>query len=271
MNDLVQLGCDIVARIKEGDEAKAQAKSAKNQATERFKAAGLLLIRAKAQAPDFKAFLRDHCDGLSRSRAYELIKIAGGKIDEVRADAAERQRKHRVRDKANVTDTDTAPTPSRPGATGTVVIPIEEIKAAHAAAEAVEDDIPPFLDRRPETGAAGDAGFRTTCTTSETAEPSAEARKAFYARTEAEESSTAKKAPASVQADAVTDNSTAGTPFEMASETSTALTPANAVAEVKLAIDRWFPEMDDAGRREIAAYVAARSLDRIPEYLKRAA
>src|SRR5881394_2415454 len=66
------LGRDIVARIAAGDKSRAKAE-------EMYKSAGLELIDARARVPDFKAFLRDHCEGLSRSRAYELIKIAGGK------------------------------------------------------------------------------------------------------------------------------------------------------------------------------------------------
>jgi hypothetical protein len=78
------LGQNIVARIATGDKNRAKA-------DEMYKSAGLQLIEARERVPDFKAFLRDHCDGLSRSRAYELIKIADGKTEEVRSN-------NRVRD-----------------------------------------------------------------------------------------------------------------------------------------------------------------------------
>jgi len=58
------------------------------------------------------------------------------------------------------------------------------------------------------------------------------------------------------------------TPSEMAAETSA---PADPVDEVKRAIDRCFPKMNDGERREIACYVAKWSLDPILDFLKRAA
>jgi hypothetical protein len=85
------LGQEIVARIAAGD------KSAE-RASQMYISAGLTLIEAKRLLPDFKAFLRDHCNGLSRSRAYELIEIASGKSEEVRS--KNRTRDRRRRDKA---------------------------------------------------------------------------------------------------------------------------------------------------------------------------
>jgi hypothetical protein len=82
------LGQDIVARIASGDKNKAKAE-------EMYKSAGLQLIEARQRVPDFKAFLRDHCDGLSRSRAYELIKIAEGKSEEVRSNNRARDLRRR--------------------------------------------------------------------------------------------------------------------------------------------------------------------------------
>jgi hypothetical protein len=88
---LETLGQGIVAQIATGDENKACA-------IQMYMSAGLQLIEAKHLVPDFKAFLRDHCNGLSRSRAYELIEIAGGKSEEVRS--KNRTRDHRRREKA---------------------------------------------------------------------------------------------------------------------------------------------------------------------------
>jgi hypothetical protein len=67
--------------------------AAGNEAANRFIAAGLQLIEAKSRGSNFEAFLRDHCNGLSHSRAYELIAIACGRLDEVRAKARERKRR----------------------------------------------------------------------------------------------------------------------------------------------------------------------------------
>jgi hypothetical protein len=81
-------GQQIVARIEAGD------KSA-DRASQMYLSAGLELIEAKRLAPNFKNFLRDHCNDLSRSRAYELIKIANGKLEEVRSNNRTRDRRRR--------------------------------------------------------------------------------------------------------------------------------------------------------------------------------
>jgi hypothetical protein len=66
------------------------------QAVERFVVAGRQLMAAKFQGLNFTDFVRDRCNGLSRSRAYELIAIANGKVDEVRANSNARKRRHRL-------------------------------------------------------------------------------------------------------------------------------------------------------------------------------
>lgn len=88
---LETLGQEIMARIEAGD-------TAKDRADHLHKSAGLQLIEARNRVPDFTAFLREHCNGLSRSRAYELIDIAEGKAEEVRS--KNRMRDRRRREKA---------------------------------------------------------------------------------------------------------------------------------------------------------------------------
>jgi hypothetical protein len=85
---LEALGREIVARIEAGDKARSRA-------DDMYKSAGLQLMEARGRVPDFSVFLRDHCDGLSRSRAYELIAIAEGKADEVRSKNRTRDRRRR--------------------------------------------------------------------------------------------------------------------------------------------------------------------------------
>jgi hypothetical protein len=85
------LGQDIVAWIDAGD------KNAE-RASQMYISAGLKLIEAKRLVPNFKKFLRNHCNDLSRSRAYELMKIANGESEGVRSD--NRARDRRRRDKA---------------------------------------------------------------------------------------------------------------------------------------------------------------------------
>src|ERR1700721_2246602 len=82
---LETLGRDIVARVVTGDKVK-------DKADQMYMSAGLQLIVARSRVHDFQAFLRDHCGGLSRSRAYELIAIAEGNAEEVRS-------KNRTRDR----------------------------------------------------------------------------------------------------------------------------------------------------------------------------
>jgi hypothetical protein len=96
-----QLGKEIVARIEAGDRCKAQA-------DDRYRSAGLLLIEARKRVPvkGLAAFLKDHCAGLSLTRAKELIAIAEGRTtqEEVRAKATARQQRHRANEKATGRD-----------------------------------------------------------------------------------------------------------------------------------------------------------------------
>ena len=66
----------------------------------KWKEVGELLIEAKRQHPQVKAFeaFLKRVSGLHRSRAYELMRIAGGEITEEkqRKDTRERVRKHRA-------------------------------------------------------------------------------------------------------------------------------------------------------------------------------
>ena len=71
--------------------------TAGKQAMERLMAAGRQLIEAKSRCFNFTNFLRDHCNGLSRSYAYDLIAIANGKIDKVRANSKARKQRHHLR------------------------------------------------------------------------------------------------------------------------------------------------------------------------------
>jgi hypothetical protein len=78
-----------------------------NQAREgyasRSKVVGELLLEAKALHPkviDFEAFLK-RVDGLHLSRAYELLRLAGGRTTEaeIKKENRERQQRHRIKQK----------------------------------------------------------------------------------------------------------------------------------------------------------------------------
>jgi hypothetical protein len=77
--------------------------TAQTEFESRSKTVGLLLLEAKKLHPavkDFEAFLRK-VDGLHLSRAYDLMRFAGGRVTdaELREDARERVRKHREKKK----------------------------------------------------------------------------------------------------------------------------------------------------------------------------
>src|SRR6516164_2779741 len=95
-----ELGKQIVVLVEAGDKAKSQS-------NDRFTSAGLVLIEAKSRVPNFKAFLRDYCNGLSRSRAYELVDMALRNRQNVRAKTNERKQRYRARVRSG-TDTKTA-------------------------------------------------------------------------------------------------------------------------------------------------------------------
>jgi hypothetical protein len=64
-----ELGTEIVAHYEAG-------RTAAQEGIDRLVTVGSLLIEARSRTPNFDAFLRDHCSGLSRSWAYDLIDIA---------------------------------------------------------------------------------------------------------------------------------------------------------------------------------------------------
>jgi hypothetical protein len=90
--------------VKAANEAETSAKTAQAELVSRSKVVGLLLLEAKRLHPkvkDFEAYLK-HVDGLNLSRAYDLLRLAGGRTtdEELRKEARERQRKSRAKTKA---------------------------------------------------------------------------------------------------------------------------------------------------------------------------
>ena len=144
-----------VAAANEAEKAKTEtektAETAQTEFVSRSKAVGLLLHEAKKLHPggkDFEAFLK-RVDGLQLSRAYDLMRLAGGRItdEELKKDARERvNRSHRAKKKL----------PSQPGTeeagTGTEVSVTDPhvTETAEASAE----------KRKPETGRRARSGDR---------------------------------------------------------------------------------------------------------------
>jgi hypothetical protein len=90
----------ISEAVAAANEAEKTVATAQAEFVSRSKAVGLLLLEAKRLHPavrDFEAFLR-RIDGLKLSRAYDLLRLAGGRTtdDELKKDARDRQRKSRA-------------------------------------------------------------------------------------------------------------------------------------------------------------------------------
>jgi hypothetical protein len=111
------------AAVAEHNVAEQAVTTAQADLLPKAKALGQLLLEAKKLHPkvkDFEAFLK-RVNGLKLSRAYDLLRLAGGRTTdaELREDAAERQRKHRAKKKLpkpeplpdSVTDADVTESP----------------------------------------------------------------------------------------------------------------------------------------------------------------
>ena len=94
-----------------------KAGQAERRADNHHTSAGILLAQVKEACTEggFAAFRERFCPNLGRSRTYELLQIAGGtkSAEEIRAENAERNRRHRAKQKAaelvrHVTDTEPA-------------------------------------------------------------------------------------------------------------------------------------------------------------------
>lgn len=99
------------------NEAEKFVTTAQAELVSRSKAVGMLLLEAKKLHPrvkEFEAFLA-RVDGLKLSRAYDLLRLAGGRTtdEELRKDARERKQKSREKKKKekedSVTVTETEP------------------------------------------------------------------------------------------------------------------------------------------------------------------
>jgi hypothetical protein len=83
------------------NEAEHKVKTAQTELVSRSKAVGELLLEAKKRHPkvaDFEKFLK-RVDGLKLSRAYDYLRLAGGRVthEELREEARERKRKSRAK------------------------------------------------------------------------------------------------------------------------------------------------------------------------------
>jgi hypothetical protein len=141
------------------NEAETTVTTAQAELVSRSKVVGELLLEAKKRHPkvaDFEAFLK-RVNGLGRSRAYDLLRLAGGRTtdEELRKDARERVRKHRAKkmlptpEPVSVTDPDVTESSKR--ITQSPEVSAEERRAQNAALDVEPEPIPrPDFDRSAE-------------------------------------------------------------------------------------------------------------------------
>jgi hypothetical protein len=157
-NDEALLG-KINAAVAEHNAAERAVTTAQAELVSKSKVLGQLLLEVKKRHPkaaDFEAFLK-RVNGLGRSRAYDLLRLAGGRTtdEELRKDARERVRKHRAKKKlptpepVSVTDPDVTESSKR--ITQSDEISAEERRAQNAALDVEPEPIPlPDFDRSAE-------------------------------------------------------------------------------------------------------------------------
>jgi hypothetical protein len=157
-NDEVLLG-KINAAVAEHNAAERAVTTAQAELVSKSKVLGQLLLEVKKRHPkaaDFEAFLK-RVNGLGRSRAYDLLRLAGGRTtdEELRKDARERVRKHRAKKKlptpepVSVTDPDVTESSKR--ITHSPEISAEERRAQNAALDVEPEPTPlPDFDRSAE-------------------------------------------------------------------------------------------------------------------------
>lgn len=104
---MTKLGTELLAKLNEAVKAANVAErsvtTAQLELVSRSKAVGLLLLEAKKLHPkvkDFDAFLKK-VHGLKLSRAYDLLRLAGGRTtdEELKKENRERQQKSRAKKK----------------------------------------------------------------------------------------------------------------------------------------------------------------------------
>jgi hypothetical protein len=164
----VDLLAKVNAAVKAANEAEATLTTAQAELVSRSKKVGLLLLEAKGLHPavkDFEAFLK-RVDGLKLSRAYDLLRLAGGRTtdEEIRKDTRERVKKHRAKKKLPVP----APAPkaepkpisvTEPHVTESAEISIEQRRAENAELDLSTDE------RAAKASARALAEFTVACRT----------------------------------------------------------------------------------------------------------
>jgi hypothetical protein len=132
---------EINKAVAAANEAEQAVTTAKAELVSQSKTVGLLLLEAKKLYPsvkDFEAFLK-RVDGLKLSRAYDLLRLAGGRTTdaELKKDARERKQKSRAKKKLPTPVSVTEPLSRKPASEPerVSVIEPEVTETAEASAE----------------------------------------------------------------------------------------------------------------------------------------
>jgi hypothetical protein len=146
----IALLAKINAAVAEHNAAEQAVTTAQSELVSKSKVVGQLLLEAKKRYPkvaDFEAFLK--CvNGLKLSRAYDLMRLAGGRTtdEQLRQEARDRQRKSRTNKKTlpstKPTEAEPEPKPvsvTDPRVTESPEISAEERKAQMAALDLADD------------------------------------------------------------------------------------------------------------------------------------
>jgi hypothetical protein len=141
--------------VAEVNKAEKVVTTAQAELVSKSKIVGQLLLEARKRHPkvvEFEAFLK-RVNGLKLSRAYDLMRLAGGRItdEQLRQESRERVRKHRAKKKLP------KPTPepvsvTDPHVTESPEIGLDQRKAEMAALDKTTDDttVEEHLDPTPE-------------------------------------------------------------------------------------------------------------------------
>jgi hypothetical protein len=153
---------DLINKINtaviEANKAEKELESTRNVVVSTGKVVGELLLELKKRHPkvvEFEGILKNRVQGLtSLSRAYDLMKLAGGRItdQQLRDEAAARKRKSREKKKSSLPPKPTAiPKPTEPK----VSVTIPHVTESQAAEPKPSVTSPPVM----ESGQEENAGF----------------------------------------------------------------------------------------------------------------
>jgi hypothetical protein len=153
------------AAVAAANEAEKTVATAQTDLVSRSKVVEQLLLEAKKLHPkvvEFEAFLK-RVNGLKLSRAYDLLRLAGGRAtdEELRQETRDRVQKHRAKKK--LPRPEPSPLPKPVSVTQPDVTETPEISAERRKAENTELDDPPLSDQAAKASTYALREFTVAC------------------------------------------------------------------------------------------------------------